>query len=337
MMDTLLPANTQSGHRQPGYQIKLAGTDITPRFNGRLVSLTLTDSRDGTADQLDITLTDHDGRTPIPENGKTLRLALGWVDDLVDKGEFIINEVQISGPPSTITVRARAVDTTKTLRGQTTKSWHQTTLGEIVRDIAADHSLTPACGQKFEAIRVNHIDQTSESDLNFLNRLGRRYDAVATIKAGRLLFVERGQSRTANGQTLPTITIRPTDIDHYRYTRTVADSFSGVKAHYNEKSGATLKYVIAGTGDNLRELKATYATRDDAAAAAESEWNHIKRGVAEVHFSLTTGRADILVESPITASGFKTLMDESRWIATTITHRLNDYGYQTELSAEIYQ
>ncbi|MGJ8526847.1 hypothetical protein LMG33818_002610 [Halomonadaceae bacterium LMG 33818] len=330
-----LPSSDNVGNRQPSYQIILAGVDITPRFNGRLVSLELTETRDGTSDQLDITLTDHDGRTPLPKNGQTLTLAIGWTNNLIDKGQYIINEVQMSGPPDTITVRARAVDTTKTLRGQHTKSWHLTTIGDIVRDIAHMHSLTPACAQAFQGIRVKHIDQTSESDLNFLNRLGYRYDAIATVKSGRLMFVQRGQSITASGQTLPTIDVSPQECSRYTYIRTVAESFTGVKANYNDRSGATLKYVIAGSGENLRELKATYATLDDATNAAEAAWNRIKRGEEELDISFTEGRADILVESPIKASGFKPAINEAKWVTTEATHRLSSSGYLTNIRCEV--
>ncbi|MGJ8518171.1 contractile injection system protein, VgrG/Pvc8 family [Carnimonas bestiolae] len=329
------PEGNTSGNNTPSYRLTLAGVDITPRFNGRLSSLSLTDSRDGTSDQLDITLVNHDGRTPIPENGKTLSLAIGWHDDLIEKGDFIINEVEITGPPDIVIVRARAVDTTATLPGQKTRSWHRTTIGEIVDKIAAEHSLAPACGENFRAIRVSHIDQTSESDINFLIRLGERFDAVASIKAGRLLFVKKGQSTSASGTPLPAISILKQEVSSFNYVRTVSDSYAGVKAHYNEKSGAKYKYVIAGSGDNVRELKATYATKDDAAAAAEAEWARIKRGVEGLDMALAMGRADILVESPIETIGFDDTITDKKWTATEVTHRLSSTGYQTDLRCEI--
>lgn len=36
---------------------------------------------------------------------------------------------------------------------------------------------------------IEHIDQTHESDAAFLRRLGRKYDAVATVKNDKLLFI----------------------------------------------------------------------------------------------------------------------------------------------------
>ncbi|WP_442322692.1 hypothetical protein [Cernens ardua] len=44
--------------------------------------------------------------------------------------------------------------------------------------------------------------------------------------------------------------------------------------HYNDCSGSRLRYVIAGkagASQNVRELKATYATQADATHAAEAE------------------------------------------------------------------
>lgn len=332
----MIPSTTH-GYRQPGYALTIDGRDITPRLNGRLISLSLTDARDGHADQLTLTLSDHDHRTPLPTNGKTLSLALGWAPRLIDKGEFIINEVEITGPPSTVHIRARAVDTTRSLPGQRTASWHHTTLGEIVETIAARHSLTAAIAKDLHAVRVAHIDQTSESDLNFLHRLGQHYDAIASIKAGRLLFIPRGQSTTASGKSLPVITLSPHDGDHYRYVRSLTDSYSGVRAHYNDRSGGRLHYVIAGDGSdfqNVRELKATYATEEDATHAAEAEWARIKRGMAEFHFSLAQGRADIGVESPVRLAGFRGEMEKEQWVATEVAHRLDERGFRTEVRCE---
>lgn len=59
-----------NAYPKPSYRITLDGSDITPRINGRLISLSLREQRGLEADQLDITLADHDGQLAIPTRGR---------------------------------------------------------------------------------------------------------------------------------------------------------------------------------------------------------------------------------------------------------------------------
>ena len=52
---------------RPAYRIKVGNKDITGRFQGRLIGLTLTDNSGFEADQLDIELDDSDGKLDLPE------------------------------------------------------------------------------------------------------------------------------------------------------------------------------------------------------------------------------------------------------------------------------
>ncbi|MCM2973458.1 hypothetical protein [Larsenimonas suaedae] len=67
----------QPAYHRPSYHITLAGEDITPRINGRLIDLRITSQRGQEADQLDLTLTDHDGKLALPPTGARLSVAIG--------------------------------------------------------------------------------------------------------------------------------------------------------------------------------------------------------------------------------------------------------------------
>lgn len=78
-----------TSYPRPICRVVVNGTDITDLILGgqelRLVSIELTDNRGMEADQLDITLSDHDGLLAIPPRGATLRLWLGWIDTVARK------------------------------------------------------------------------------------------------------------------------------------------------------------------------------------------------------------------------------------------------------------
>ena len=58
-----------NGHNQPAFTLVVGGIDITLKIQDRLESLTLTDNRGLEADQLDITLDDHDNALALPSRG----------------------------------------------------------------------------------------------------------------------------------------------------------------------------------------------------------------------------------------------------------------------------
>ena len=324
-----------NAYPKPSYHITLDGTDITPRINGRLISLTLREQRGLEADQLDITLADHDGQLAIPPRGAELQVAFGWQEEgLVDKGRFTVDEVQHTGTPDQLTIRARSADMRGQLPGKRTQGWHDVTLGEIVTTIAGRNRLEPVVAAALNGIRIGHIDQTDESDLNFLTRLGERYDAIAAIKAGRMLFTVAGQGLTASGRAMPAITLTRRDGDQHRYSVTDRDAYSGVKAYWNDTRGAERQTVLAGTEENAKQLRPTYATEDDAIAAARAEWQRIQRGMAEFELTLALGRADLLPETPLTLAGFKPQIDATAWLVSEVTHSLNDEGFTSSIKLE---
>nr|WP_300306934.1 phage late control D family protein [Halomonas sp.] len=322
--------------RVPSYDISLAGQRISPEFGARLQSLRLTDRRGLEADQLDIELEDHDGRLDLPSRGAELQLSLGWKGDgLVDRGTYIVDEIEHFGAPDTLTIRARSADMRQDLPGKRTQSWDDITVRDIIATIAERHDLEPKVSMDLAGIRVGHIDQTDESDLHFLTRLAERYDAVATIKAGNLLFIPAGQATTAGGTEIPPIRLYRQVGDTHRYTVSDRDAYTGVKAFWNDTAGAERKIVIAGETENLKSLRPTYASEEDALAAARAEWQRLQRGGAEFTLDLAEGRPDLYPETPVQLQGWKPQIDETNWLITEVVHTLNDSAYTTALTMEV--
>src|SRR5690606_21578672 len=118
------------------------------------------------------------------------------------------------------------------------------------------------------AIPVPHLDQANESDANLLTRLGHEHDAIASIKARRLLFLPVGGASTASGLALPHITLTREDGDQHRYLEADRDSYSGVRAYYYNPGSTQKQEAIVGADGNLKDLRHSYADRDSALTAA---------------------------------------------------------------------
>jgi phage protein D len=273
----------------PEYQITLDGRDLTSKIAPRLVSLSLSESRSDEADQLDITLDDADGLLAIPPRGAVLRVAFGWSDTgIVEKGSFTVDETEHAGAPDTLTIRARSASLTKELGERIERSWHGETIGAIVRKIAGKHGLKPAIADALSKITIAHIDQTHESDMSFLTRLAKRYDAVMNVKDTNLLFMPIGHGTTAKGTKLESIELTRASGDSHRYHVAERENYAGVRAHYHATGRAKRKSVVVGgeNNHNMKVLPETYATEADAMAAATAEFNRTKRSQATMDYTL---------------------------------------------------
>ncbi|EXU76042.1 phage late control D family protein [Erwinia mallotivora] len=344
----------------PAFRLTLEGADITQTLEKRLLSLTLTDNRGFEADQLDIELDDADGQLMLPRRGVSLSLALGWKDEaLFPKGTFTVDEIEHTGTPDRLVLRARSADFRQTLNIKREKSWHKTSVGEIVKDIAGRHKLLPALGDDVAKMEIDHLDQTNESDASFMMRLAQQCGAVACVKNGNLLFIRQGQGRTASGKALPVITLQRKDGDGHRFTLADRDAYTGVIASWLHTREPTKKPVVKvkrrrrktkkkkepeakqgdyliGTDENVLVLSRTYANRANAERAAKMKWERLQRGVATFSVQLARGRADLYTEMPVKVSGFKQAIDAGEWIITTLTHNLSaDSGFTTSIELEV--
>ncbi|HBS6848764.1 TPA: phage late control D family protein, partial [Klebsiella pneumoniae] len=99
------------GSKTPAFRIVIEGKDATQTLDKRLLGMTLTDNRGFEADQLDLELDDADGLVIMPRRGAVISLALGWKGEpLYSKGKFTVDEIEHSGSPDRLTIRARSAD-----------------------------------------------------------------------------------------------------------------------------------------------------------------------------------------------------------------------------------
>jgi phage protein D len=334
--DTREGLQRDSAYGVPAFRLSVDGKDIARLISPRLMSLELTDNRGLEADQLSITLSDHDGLLEIPPKGAVVKLWLGWSDTgLIDKGTYTVDETEHSGAPDSLSIRARSADLRGSLKTKRERSWSAVTLGKILTDIATAHDLTTKIAPEVAARAVKHLDQANESDANILTRLGELHDAVITVKAGCLICLAAGSGKTASGVALPHITLTRSSGDGHRFLQADRDSYDSVKAYYYDIGSTKKQEAIAGGGEKVKELRHTYSDRDSALRAARSELNRLQRGSATLSFTLAKGRADLVPELTYSLRGVKSEIDAIVWHGGNVQHSLSaSNGYTTSLELE---
>jgi phage protein D len=341
MTSAPIAAAAPRGNNLAAWRVLLDGEDLTDRIAPRLLSLGLTEKRGGEADELRLELHDHDGRLAIPRKGAMLQVSLGWARGtdvrvgMVDKGSFKVDDVDHSGPPDKIAITARSADLTGDYRIRRDASYRDTTIGAIVADLAKRQGLEPKVAPELASIAVQVQGQSAKSDMALIRDLGRRHDAVATVKNGRLIFSPIGRGSTTSGQPLPAVRILRSEGDTHRYSAVDRGKYDGVSASWHDQDGAQRRTVNAGGSANAKRLKRTYASEADAKHAADAEWKRTKRGAAEFELDLALGRPDLQPEQAVTLQGWKPEIDGNAWLIDEVQHSIAGAGgFKTRLKLE---
>lgn len=315
------------------------GGDLAAKVNPRLIELTLSERREAEADELAITLHNHDGLLAIPEQGVALRLGLGWQSSteaapgMVDKGRFLVDEVGASGPPDVVTIRARSADLAGDYRKRRTRSWVDTTLGTIIRDIARRHKGTAKIGGNLASIPIPAIEQEGTSDMAFVRELGRRFDAVATWKGGHLLFTPIGASATAGGKPLARATIRRRDGGRWSFTQASRDEYDGAEAQWHDSDGGRRRTVKSG-GKNPRRLKKVYASEQEAKDAIRSAQTRDERKPFGFQFDLAVADPALQPDQRVTLQGWGAKIDGIDWLIKGIETTFGAGGMHQRIEME---
>lgn len=318
----------------PDFTVMAAGIDITGQIRDRLVSLTISDAAGVKSDTVEIVLDDRGGAVELPMPGAPLIIAMGYRETfLMPMGVYTSDEIGLSGWPQTITLRGKAANLGGTLKEQKSRSWDEKTFAEIVDTIAGEHGLTPKVAAALAPIKFEHLDQTEESDIHFLNRIGRDHDAMATVKGGALIMMARGRGLTVSGLAMiPRPITRDTVLS---YDANIANQWNwkSVEAAWHDRKTAKREVVTAGSGSPVKKLRHLYADKDEAERAAKAALDEAKRGDTTLSLTLI-GDATIAAEGRVLVAGIRAGVD-GLWSVKTVNHTIASGGFTTTIEAEL--
>ena len=325
----------------PAYRVTANGTDITNKINERLITLNLSDGVGYESDMLEINLADDDpvNQIQMPETGAEIELFLGYDFITQRMGLFIVDEVELSGWPGQMNIRARAAiydqskGGKKDLQTQKSRSWTAgTKFGDMIKRIADEHSMEYAISKSISGIALPHIDQADESDLNLMLRIAKKYDAVVKPSGGKITVTKRGEGKTASGEDLPTITLNASDCTAFRLTSQKRDNAGTVVARYRLTKKGSSYEVKVGEGEPVKRIGKAYPTQAQALDAAKAELARRSRNKITVAVTLP-GDPTIAAECKLVLTGFRTGID-GEWLITRADHRLDgNNGYSCDVEA----
>ncbi|MCW8843339.1 MAG: contractile injection system protein, VgrG/Pvc8 family [Rhodobacteraceae bacterium] len=314
------------------FRIIADGSDVTEKFQDRLVSLTVTDESGQKSDRAEIAIDDRDNLVSLPETGAKLEIALGLEGKLVELGTFVVDDLSGNLTPATMQISAKAADMLGGIRARKTRSWRDVTVLNIVEKIAAEQGLVASVAESLKSVRFSYLAQTSESDLNFLTRMARDLDAVAKPAGGYLVLVKRGEGKTPTGKPLPVFKVDISQIQRGSWKITGRGQHGRVCAEWGERGTAQRHKVIIGKDEPQLNLRHPFATKEEAERAAKAALDRGKRASGSINIDLGGFWGELMAEAKVDLSGVKPELT-GEWLITQVSHRLSN-TLQTSFRAE---
>lgn len=317
----------------PDFRIVADSSDITAAIRARLLSLSVTDAAGTESDTVEIALDDRGGAIALPRTGAALTVGLGYRETgVLNLGRFVVDELSLSGPPQSLTIRARAADLRQGLKKPRTRPWENLSIGEIVASIAGEHGYQAKVAEALASEVIAHLDQVDESDLNFLTRLGKDRGAIAKPAGGLLLFVPPGEAKSASGKTLPTVSLAASRLSRWDVTLAERGKYPAVTAKWFNPLAAAEQTVTAGEGEPVYTIGRRYPDQAAAESAAKARLESFSRGLATLRLTCP-GDPLLVAESRLTLSGVRPGVDGA-WSVTRVVHRFDGGGYVCDIEAE---
>lgn len=300
-------------------------------INRRLISWELVDDSGYQSDQLTLRV-DTQGIDGLPREGDTIGINVGYKEtSLTDKGEYKITRIQPRLFPDSVTIIATAapfqVDDSTEYKKRRSRSFENITLGTLFRQIVQSHGFEPRVAPDLNSIQLTHIDQSDETDMSFVSRLARHYDAIAKPVNNLYVLARRGQVKTISGQSLQPVTVSlPTN------NKPNTQSFINASADLSSRgnfNGVISTYWDADKGQDIevsqgeapfKKLRDQYDSALQAEEAAAGELRRLTRSGVKIRLDLP-GDAALSAEGLINISaGFPAYM-QGTWSIDRVTSR----------------
>jgi len=327
--------------RQAVLSLLYEGKDISANIAPFVLSFSYTDEAHGKADDLQVTLEDREHLWKgdwYPDKGAKLVASIRCLDwdkpgssPLVMRcGTFTVDEVELSGAPDTVSIKAVSAAVTTSLRQtKKTKAWENASLKQVAQDMADQNGLTLRYdGPDFPFQRM---DQRETSDLGFIKRMAEQRGMNLKVAEDSIILMS-GKAGDARSPA-KTLTRGESAIKSFRFKEKTEGVYGGGgQVNFaNPVTKDTSSYVKGGSGrgGDTHRVNRRLDPLDDGVVLAEAE----ARGKNKQEFegSLTLlGDPDLRAAMNVGVAGFGRF--DGTYAIETATHAYDrSSGYTTDL------
>ncbi len=255
-------------------------------------------------------------------------------DSVLDCGLFELDSIDLSGPPSNLTIKATSLSYSSTMR-QTlkSKSWENVTLKQIARQIAEANGMG-VMYETGENPKYSRVEQYRTSDISFLQKLC--HDAGCSLKTTNNIIVIFDQAEYETKNAVKTIIFAKSGYIKYKLSTGENDTYTSCRVYYTDSSGVTIS--ATEYAENYREGEDNgqcLEVRQKVSSVSEAQM--LAHKLLRLHNKLETeasftfpGDTSLAAGCAVELSGFG--FWDGKYIIKQAKHTVSSSGYTTAVS-----
>ena len=332
-----MPAYTVPS-RRANIIINYEGKDISADIAPYLLSFTFTDNSGGKADDLSITLEDREGLWLTnwqPSKSDVITCSIVKQDFpetlTLPCGSFSIDQIDYSYPPAVMSIKAVSASIRKSIAQEKhTRFWENMTLAGIAADIAGRNNLALMMSTQGSGV-LERIDQTEQTDLEFLKALCADYGQECKIQEGRIIIYDLEEYEAKAPVTV--ISIDDDRLLSVKFTSKSAKVYRKARVKYHDAlkdEDYEGEYEDEDEEGSERELEIYERAESQAHAETIARKRLIDANRKEITGTLSLmGDVNLAAAVTIELSGFG--MFSGKHFVNKATHKVDRSGYVTTL------
>lgn len=320
--------------KHPNFKLEANGKDITDTIRTNLITLSFDDKEGSKSDEISFSVS---GIYAKPVFGDSLKLWLGYGEDIYLCGSFSVQTASRDYKNQTTEVRATAVNFASPQKIKKRRSWENTTVFEIARKIAGENKLAVKTSGQDQ--NIASVLQNDAGDLDFLYGLCFDYGFIMAVKNATIVIAskdakgdETQTSNTPKNESLPAFTLNLAELYSLEITEANRNSYGAVIVEWQDTEAGKTKSIKVGSGEQTYKVQIAQPKSDNEAfRQGEAKLNELQKGGINGRCSLPG--ANIVAGGKLKFSGIAGL-EANEFSIKSVSHRLSADNYEIEIEFE---
>jgi phage protein D len=255
------------------FMIKINDVDKTSNILKNFKSLNITDNANDESDELTLEI---NGRFQRPKYKDEIKVYLGPKDDLEYVGLFRVETTSKS--LTALSIKATGVNFGDNFKVKRSVTYEKLSIKDMVSQVAKRHSLKVK--SDFDSLFIKTQSQTNESDMNFLNRLAKEYNAIFNVKNDTLYFMQKIKENKKS-DSLPSYTIdvnKCSSISIEHSNKTLYNSCE-VSWHDTKENKTITKTIPTNGSEPILKFNGSFQNEAEAIEKANAKLQRANQGL----------------------------------------------------------
>lgn len=256
-------------------------------------------------------------------------------DDVLDCGQFELDDISVDGPPSVVTIKATSLPFTSQVRQtEKSKAWENCKLSDIIKEMGKANGMTVLYESAYDPF-YERVEQFKTSDIAFASQLC--HDAGISLKVTNNIMVAFDQATYEAKAAVQTI--RPRDGSYSKYKLEIGSAdakYASCRVRYTDPDSGKVIEGIAYAEDYKADAETNQQLEITAKVSSVAEAEALAAKRLRLHNKYGKSVTFTGPGNPLYVAGVTIMLEDwgpwsGKYIIKQARHTVGKSGYQTQI------